>query len=80
MGMPTSRAEAIEQGEPKYITGEACIKGHRTYRYTVTGECASCRTERNYRARQKDLSTFRAAKARRAEKEVSDGQNQNDQA
>ena len=80
MGMPTSRAAAIEAGEPKFITGKPCIYGHNTYRYTVTGECAGCRAERNYQARKKQISTFRAAKARKAEKEVSDGQNQNDQA
>jgi hypothetical protein len=73
MGMPTSRAEAIERGEPKYITGEACIKGHKTYRYTVTGECASCRTERNYKARQKDSNAYRAAKARREAAEKAGG-------
>ena len=74
MTMPTSRAAAIEAGEPKFNTGKPCIYGHKTYRYTVTGECAGCRAERNYQARKKQISTFRAAKARReaAEKESRD--------
>ena len=80
MNQPTSRTAAIEAGSPKYFTGETCINGHQTYRYTITGECASCRAARNYATRMQARNAISAAKARRAEKEVSDGQNQNDQA
>jgi len=44
--MPTSRYEAKDNGNTKYYTGKPCHKGHTTYRYTASGLCAACASER----------------------------------
>ena len=34
--------EAIEQGLPKYYTGEPCREGHDSERYTANKQCCVC--------------------------------------
>ncbi len=36
------RKEAKEAGLFKYFTGTPCKRGHNTYRYAKTGNCAAC--------------------------------------
>ncbi len=43
--MKKTRKEAIESGEPFYLTGKPCLNGHVAPRYTVDGACKECRVE-----------------------------------
>ena len=39
------RSEARAANLTKYFTGKLCNRGHDSYRYTATGQCAKCNTE-----------------------------------
>lgn len=41
--MEATRKAALEKGESRYFTGEACVKGHVAPRRAKTGECLECR-------------------------------------
>jgi hypothetical protein len=45
--MKRSRKAAAEAGEEKYSTGKPCKHGHMSPRYTKTGICVQCATERS---------------------------------
>jgi hypothetical protein len=42
-----SRNQAVQSGDVHYFTGKPCHKGHVAYRFTKTGHCNDCTTERN---------------------------------
>jgi hypothetical protein len=45
-GLPATRQEAIALKSTKYYTGKACHKGHMAYRYTNSGTCSTCHSEK----------------------------------
>lgn len=62
---PPDRNAAISAGEPKFFTGRPCNKGHVTYRYTISGACAQCMSEKQKQKMTFDKKRFAAAKAAR---------------
>lgn len=49
--VPTTRAQAIARGLPRYFTGEPCHAGHTAERSTLDKTCIECRRARERRAR-----------------------------
>lgn len=48
--MQIKRQMAKKFGMARYETGKACIRGHKTERYTSTGQCVECVRELNSEA------------------------------
>ena len=48
---PTTRAQAIARGLPRYFTGEPCKAGHTAERSTADRTCIECCRARQARAR-----------------------------
>ena len=44
--LPKTRREACHFGSTKYDTGKPCRRGHFSYRYTASGICAKCSSEK----------------------------------
>jgi len=42
-----TRREAAEAGEVRYYTGRPCAKNHVAERYTASGNCVQCASERS---------------------------------
>ncbi|EIZ8816807.1 hypothetical protein ACVZJR_003940 [Cronobacter sakazakii] len=62
-----TQAEALDKGLTRYYTGRPCTHGHDSQRYTISGECVQCNTERAKRAAQARSEKLKAArKAREA--------------
>lgn len=40
--LPTTRAEALRLGLPRYRTGQPCARGHLAERYTINHACVAC--------------------------------------
>ena len=48
---PSTRAQAIARGQPRYFTGEPCKAGHVAERTTVDRTCIECCRARQARDR-----------------------------
>ncbi len=58
------RAEAKKRGEKQYFTGTPCKRGHIAPRWTVNGQCETCRAEwvkRNPERRKAAVKKYRQA-------------------
>jgi hypothetical protein len=44
--LPKTRKLAMQVHSTKYYTGAPCHKGHTTYRYTASGMCAQCSSDK----------------------------------
>jgi hypothetical protein len=51
--VPLTREEAARRGLRHYWTGRPCRKGHRSDRYTSTGQCIQCAREAARAAHQR---------------------------
>ena len=67
MGYKTSRKEAIDAGETRYI-GSPCTYGHGSIRYTGNWECIVCRNERRKKYRIRNKAKIAEAKKRYRQK------------
>ena len=75
--MPTSRAEALAVGAPRYFTGQPCKHGHITERFAY-GVCVECNNAWNKRrtqlvkgtAKEKERCKLKAAREREANREL----------
>ncbi|WP_210466970.1 hypothetical protein [Pantoea ananatis] len=56
-----TQLEAARQGLNKYYTGKLCKKGHKSERWTISGECVQCNVERVYRRRREISELLKAA-------------------
>ncbi|HBV5156024.1 TPA: hypothetical protein MD021_002176 [Klebsiella oxytoca] len=62
-----TQREALELGLTRFYTGKKCIHGHDSQRYTISGECVQCNTDRARRQQQLRSEKLKAArKAREA--------------
>ena len=59
-----TRAEAKAQGLGKYFTGKTCKNGHAAPRYTATGYCCSCSSEKYKRKFGSDPEVYRERRRR----------------
>lgn len=64
-----TRSEAIERGDIRYNTGEACKHGHMSDRYTLNGACVECLEGRMLVERKR----AHEIRARRAAEEAAGG-------
>lgn len=62
MALPATRSEALLAGAPFYFTGTFCRNAHADNRYSSTGECVTCVSQRAKDQRTADPD---AAKARK---------------
>lgn len=61
MDLPRKRSDAISLGIAKYFTGEACINGHVSKRYTVLGTCVECAKMHTKRNMEKQRRKYQEA-------------------
>ncbi len=62
MKYPRRRLHAIEQETNFYYTGLECSHGHKTTRYTISGQCTGCREEKKQSAWKDKVSCALLAK------------------
>lgn len=60
--LPKTRSEARAAGSRWYFTGEPCVRGHVSHRYTSIGKCAECTREDAARAHVHTTDRRRAYK------------------
>lgn len=56
-----TQREAAELGLNKFFTGKQCKNGHRSERWTISGECVQCNVERVYRRRKEMAELLKSA-------------------
>ncbi|MHA8112829.1 hypothetical protein ACX122_06895 [Kosakonia cowanii] len=47
-----TQRQAIDSGLTRFFTGRECAHGHKSERYTISGECVACNHERARRQQQ----------------------------
>ena len=56
-----TQREAAERGMNKFYTGKVCKNGHKSERWTLSGECVQCNVDRVYRRRREMAEMMRIA-------------------
>lgn len=64
MTLPTTRDEALAEGSMKFFTGEPCVQGHLSVRYTAIGRCVECYKGYMKRAYEADKQKVKDAAVR----------------
>ena len=57
-----NRSQAVQSGVMRYYTGKPCTNGHIAERYTVSGACLECLSDRTKNVRER-IKSVRAALA-----------------
>lgn len=55
----SERKQAKIAGLPRYFTGKPCLRGHISERYTASGICIQCQTEKRRREGEKPVDNSR---------------------
>lgn len=60
-----TQRQAIELGLTRFYTGRACVHGHDSERYSISGECVQCNHDRARRQAMMRSEKLKAARLAR---------------